>query len=110
VEAVIEIDVVVFFVPFVPVPFTVMVAMCVAVLQDCPELLVWFMIDSAISFLLFASRMSPDKKMKSTVTVKLSLMSFIWPCVMCESLCVINVTHSVYVKDSLKALFIMKAE
>jgi hypothetical protein len=78
VEAVVEIDVVVIFVPFASVLFTVMVAMCVAVLQDCPELLVWLMIDSAICFLLFASRMSPDKKMKSIVRVKLSLISFIW--------------------------------
>jgi hypothetical protein len=71
VEAVIES---MFFVPFVPVTFTVMVAMCVAVLQDSPELLVWLMIDSAISFHLFASRMSPDKKMKSIGRVKLSLI------------------------------------
>jgi hypothetical protein len=44
VEAVIEIDVVVFFVPFASVLLTVMVAMCVAVLQDSPELLVWLII------------------------------------------------------------------
>jgi hypothetical protein len=74
VKAVFEIDVLVFFVPLVSVTFTVMVAMCVAVLQDCPELLDWFMIDSAISFDMFASRMSPDKKMKSIVGVKLSLI------------------------------------
>jgi hypothetical protein len=43
-EAVIEIDVVVFFVPSASVLFTVMVSMFVAVLQDCPELLVWLMI------------------------------------------------------------------
>jgi hypothetical protein len=78
VEAVIEIDVVVFFVPFASLLFTVKVAMCVAGLQDCPEMLVWLMIDSAISFLLFASRMSADKKKKSIVRVKLSLISFIW--------------------------------
>jgi hypothetical protein len=69
----IEIDVHVFFVAFVSVTFTVMFAMCVAVFQDCLELLVWF-----IYFLLFTSRMSPDKKMKSIVSVKLSLISFIW--------------------------------
>jgi hypothetical protein len=51
---------------------------CVAVLQDCPELLFWFMIDSAFSFHIFAWRMSPDKKMKSIVRVKISLISFIW--------------------------------
>jgi hypothetical protein len=44
VEDVIEIDVVVFFVPFASVLFTVKVAMCVSVLQYCPELLVWLMI------------------------------------------------------------------
>jgi hypothetical protein len=77
VEAVIEIDVVMFFVPFVSVKYTVMFGMLVAVIGDCPEVLVWFTIDSAISFLLVSSRMSPDKKMKSTVRVKLSLISFI---------------------------------
>jgi hypothetical protein len=71
------------------------------VLKDCPDLLVWFMIDSAISFLSFASRLYPDKKMKSIVRLKLSLISFIrqmwdfW--VMCEQVCVCNMTHSVYV-------------
>jgi hypothetical protein len=64
VEAVIEVDVV-FFVPFVSVTFTLMFAMCVGVSQDCPELLVWLMIDSAISLLLFASRISSDKKMNA---------------------------------------------
>jgi hypothetical protein len=78
VEAVMEVDVLVFLVSFVCGILTVMVAMCVAALQDCPELLVSFLIDSAISCLLFASRMTPDKKMKSTVRVKLSLISFIW--------------------------------
>jgi hypothetical protein len=78
VEAVMEVDVLVFLVSSVSVIFTVMVAMCVAVLQDCPEHLVWFLIDSDISCLLFASRMSPDKKMKSTVRVKLALIPFIW--------------------------------
>jgi hypothetical protein len=48
VEAVIGIDFLVFFVPFVSVTFTAMFAVCVAVLQDCPELLFWLMIDSAI--------------------------------------------------------------
>jgi hypothetical protein len=44
VEAVMGINVVVFFVTFASVLFTVLFAMCVAVLQDCPELLVWLMI------------------------------------------------------------------
>jgi hypothetical protein len=70
VKAVIEIDVLEYFVPFVSVTFTVMVAKCVAVLQECPELLDWLN-----SFLLYASRISPDKKMKSIVRVKFSLIS-----------------------------------
>jgi hypothetical protein len=73
VEGIIESDVLVFFVAFVSVTCTVMFAMCVAVFQGCLELLVWF-----IYFLLFTSRMSPDKKMKSIVSVRLSLISFIW--------------------------------
>jgi hypothetical protein len=77
VEAVIESDDLVSFVPFVSVTFTVIAPKCDAVLQDCPELLVWIIIDSAVSFLLFASRMSPDMKMKSIVRVKLLLISFI---------------------------------
>jgi hypothetical protein len=58
----------------VSVTFTVMVPMCVAVLQDCPKLLDSFMTDSAVSFPLSASRMTPDKKIKSIVRVKLSLI------------------------------------
>jgi hypothetical protein len=79
VEAVIVIYVLVFFVSFVSVTFTVIFGMFVAVLQDCPGLLICFMIDSAISFLWFACTMSPDKKMNSIVRVKLALISFIWP-------------------------------
>jgi hypothetical protein len=77
VETVIEIDDLVFFVPFVSVTFIMMAPKYDALLQDCPELLSWIMIDSAVSFLLFASRMSPDMKMKSRVRVKLFLILFI---------------------------------
>jgi hypothetical protein len=78
VQAVNGIDVLVFFLPFVSVTFTAMLQCLLQCYMIAPHC--WFgsTIDSAISFLFFASRMSPHKKMKSIVRVKLSLISFIW--------------------------------
>jgi hypothetical protein len=50
----------------------------VAVLQDCLELLSWFMSNGQFPFWLYASRIYPDKRMECTVKRKLSLGIFLW--------------------------------
>jgi hypothetical protein len=50
----------------------------VAVLQECLELLSWFMNNGQFPFLLYASRIFHDKKIESTVKRKLSLRTFLW--------------------------------
>jgi hypothetical protein len=52
-------------------PVIGMVTGYVAVLQDCLQLLSWFMNNGQFPFLLYASRIFPDKKMESTVKRKL---------------------------------------
>jgi hypothetical protein len=80
--------------------YTGMVTVHVAVLQDCLQLLPWFMNNGQLPFLLYASRIFPDKKMQSTEKRKLSLGIFL--CLMaeysviCDQSCVGNMTHNVY--------------
>jgi hypothetical protein len=50
----------------------------VAELQDCLELLSWFLNNGQFPFLFYASGIFPDKKMESTVKRKLSLGTFLW--------------------------------
>jgi hypothetical protein len=50
----------------------------VAVLQECLDLLSWFMNNGEFPFLLYVSRMFPDKKMGPAVKRKLSLGTFLW--------------------------------
>jgi hypothetical protein len=49
----------------------------VAVIQDCLQLLSWFMNNGQFLFLLYAWRIFPDKKMESTIKRKLSLWTFL---------------------------------
>jgi hypothetical protein len=50
----------------------------VAVLQECLQLLSWFMNNWQFPFLLYASRIFPDKNLESTVKMTLSLGTFMW--------------------------------
>jgi hypothetical protein len=50
----------------------------VTVLQECLKLLSWFMNNEQFPFLLYTSRIFPDKKMEFTVKRKLSLGTFLW--------------------------------
>jgi hypothetical protein len=50
----------------------------VAVLQDCLQLLPWFINNGQFPFLLYALRIFPDKNMESTVETKFSLETFLW--------------------------------
>jgi hypothetical protein len=52
--------------------------MYVAVLQYCLQLLPWFINNGQFPFLLYASRIFPDKKMEPTMKRKLSLGTFLW--------------------------------
>jgi hypothetical protein len=60
-----------FFCTCLSVTCAMKVAMCVVVLQECLELLLWLMNNWQFPFLLFASRIFPDKKMESVVKRKL---------------------------------------
>jgi hypothetical protein len=53
-----------------------MVTVHAAVLQECLELLNWFINNGQSPFLLYASRIFLDKMMESTVKRKLSLGTF----------------------------------
>jgi hypothetical protein len=55
-----------------------MVIEYVVVLQDCLQLLPWFMNNGQFPFLLYALRIFPDKNMEATVETKLSLETFLW--------------------------------
>jgi hypothetical protein len=58
--------------------YTGMVTVYFAALQDCPQLLLWLMNKWQFPFLLYASRIFPNKKMESAVKRKLSLVTFLW--------------------------------
>jgi hypothetical protein len=60
-----------------------MVAMCVAVLQQCLELLLWLINNRQFSFLLFASRIFPDQKVESIMKRKLQLLTLSESSVIC---------------------------
>jgi hypothetical protein len=78
-----------------------MVTVHVAAVQVCPELLPYIMNNWQFPFLLYASRIFPDKKMESTVERKLShscgLMAEFF---VCGESCIGNMTRNVYVKGS----------
>jgi hypothetical protein len=78
VEFVIENSILVFFVPFVSVTYTAMVAMCAVVLHECIRQLVSYMSNWVYAFLLFPWRIFLDKEMDSVVKRKLSLLIFMW--------------------------------
>jgi hypothetical protein len=86
------------FMPLLPVTYIQGWLQACCSVTRCPELL------PCIMNILYASRISPDRKMESTVERKLSMGTFLWFMaefsVICEESCIGNMTHNVYVKGS----------
>jgi hypothetical protein len=58
--------------------YTGVVTEYVARLQECRQILLWFMNNWQFPFLLYAARIVPDKNIDSTEKRKLSLGTFLW--------------------------------